>query len=243
MNIVILLCLIIFITYVAICCILAYYFLKHRTTIWNKCFIDLTNICEYFECPIHSLFWIPNIILTRDNCSLCKQELQENATHIKQLDTLASIYKLFKQIDKTCISQNKNHTNNKNNKNNKSNKNNLLTEYEMFLWLLEGSIKDYEMIAAERSEVYYKLKDTYNTLNENHSSNSETRHIQLEHITQLEHNIELCNQINKNIKKLFLNSSEFIQVDDILSQYLLALFIDINQFIQLLNIHFNLFLE
>lgn len=230
MNIVILLCLIIFITYVAICSILAYYFLKHRTTIWNKTFIDLMNICEYFECPIHSIFWIPNIVLTRDNCSLCKQELLENDQHIKQLNILASVYKLFKQIDKSIICQNKN---------------NLSIDYNMFQWLLEGSIKDYEMIKAERADVYYKLKETYNTLKENHSSNSETRHIQLEHITQLEHNIELCNQINNKIKNIFQNSENITDtvVISINSQYLLALFIDINQFIQLLNIHFNLLLE
>lgn len=239
MNIIILLCFIIFITYVLICCILAYYFLKHRTTIWNKTFIDLLNICEYFECPIHSVFWIPNIIPTSDNCSLCKQELYENGMNIKQLDTLAQVYKLFKQIDKTCICQNKY---------------NLSIEYGMFLWLLEGSIKDYEMIKDERAEVYYKLKETYNTLNKKINPLNENISIQLENIIHLETNIELCNQINNNIKNIFkkndkLASSEQINepihesIIYINSQYLLALFIDINKFINLLNIHFNLYLE
>jgi len=187
------------------------------------------NICEYFECPIHSIFWIPNIVLTRDNCSLCKQESLEAEQHIKQLETLALIYKLFKQIDKTCIS-----------------KNNLLTEYEMFLWLLEGSIKDYEMIKAERAEVYYKLKETYNIMKEN-TLDCKTE-IGLEHITQLETNIELCNQINNNIKNIFQKTEGILgqtseQKITVASQYLLALFIDINEFIRLLNIHFNLLLE
>ena len=40
---------------------------------------SIFRFCEYFECPIHSVFWIPNIIPTSDNCSLCKQELYEKA--------------------------------------------------------------------------------------------------------------------------------------------------------------------
>ena len=224
MDIVILLCLIIFITYVGICCILAYYFLKHRA-IWNKIFIDLSTLCEYFECPIHSVFWIPNIIPTSDNCSLCKQELYENGLNIKQLDTLAQVYKLFKQIDKTCICQNKY---------------NLSIEYDMLLWLLEGSIKDYEMIKEERAEVYYKLKETYNILKENHSSDAENTSIQLENIIHLESNIELCNQIIKNIKNIFTTSEQTISIN---SKYLLALFIDIKQFIELLTIQLTCYLE
>jgi len=159
--------------------------------------------------------------------------------NIKQLDTLSQVYKLFKQIDKTCICQNKY---------------NLSIEYGMFLWLLEGSIKDYEMIKEERAEVYYKLKETYNTLNKKINPLNENISIQLENIIHLETNIELCNQINNNIKNIFkkndkLASSEQINepihkpIIYINSQYLLALFIDINKFINLLNIHFNLYLE
>ena len=151
--------------------------------------------------------------------------------NIKQLDTLASVYKLFKQIDKSIICQNKN---------------NLSIDYNMFQWLLEGSIKDYEMIKAERADVYYKLKETYNIMKENKlDGNTE---IGLEHIIQLETNIELCNQINNNIKNIFQKTDGILgqtseQKITVNSQYLLALFIDINQFIRLLGINFNMLLE
>jgi hypothetical protein len=233
MNIIILLCFVIFITYLLICCILAYYFLKHRN-IWNKTF-DSFNILNYFECPIHSIFWIPikdkenSIENSSDNsfsCLQCKQEEIDNQIYLQELQTLSSVYKLFKEIDKTYICQYENEVKNK------------VNLYDMFNWLLKGSIRDYEIIKDERAEVYYKLKETYEKTQvislslSNHSSNTENN-IPLENISYIENNIELCNKII-NINDIYKKN-----IIDTKSQYLFALFNDIDEYIKQINIKFN----
>ena len=255
MNIVILLCFAIFIIYFAICCILAYYFIKHRN-IWNKTFsfIDSFNIfdsVDNFDCPIHRIFWIPNIItenkkdFTIDSandftidciidCVICKEEENNNKIYLQELQTLSSVYKLFKEIDKKCIPQNAI----------KENKHNLQETWHMFIWLLEGSIKDYEMIKDERSNIYYKLKETYettvfqpssNSLEENHSSNTENI-LSLENISYLENNIELCNTIITILKNNKPSENGF---GEIKSHYLFALFYDIDEYIKKINLLSN----
>jgi len=211
MDIVIVLCLVIFITYISISCILAYYFFKHRN-IWNQCFeINIHHLLEYFECPIHALFWIPNIIPTSDNCSTCKIEKNENAYFTKQLETLSKIYTLFKQLDASYSSNDK-----------------------MLMWLIKGSIKDYEMIKNERIDVYYKLKETYIATVSNNEPNS-IDILELENITYLEYNIETLQEIIKCIEEYiteyiteYTNTNTDTDTDIIIHcNYLMALFIDI----------------
>jgi len=261
MNIVIILCFAIFIIYFAICGILAYYFIKHRT-IWNKTFEfeNIFNYIEYFECPIHSIFWIPNFITENKidykmdykmdckmnckmdckmDCVICKEEENNNKIYLQELQTLSSIYKLFIQIDKNCIPQNAS----------KENKYNLQDTWHMFLWLLKGSIKDYEIIKDESAEVYYKLKETYettvvqpssNALEENNSSNTENI-LSLENISYLENNIELCNTIINIFKdnRFGENGFRVNGFGEIKSNYLFALFYDIDEYIKKINLLFN----
>jgi hypothetical protein len=209
MDIVILLCLVIFITYISISCILAYYFFKHRN-IWNKCFeINIQHLLEYFECPVHALFWIPNIIPTSDNCSICKNEENENAHYAKQLETLGTVYTLFKQLD-----------------------NSVSSKHKMFMWLIEGSIKDYEMIKNAQNNIYYKLKETYiETSNHKHTNELDSIDIlEVENITYLENNIETLGEIIKCIERYI---KEYIYADtadtNVANEcnYLTTLFIDI----------------
>jgi hypothetical protein len=214
MDIVIILCLIIFITYILIICVLAYYFFRHRN-IWNKTF-EKTHLLEYFECPIHSIFpfLIPNIISTTENysqncsqnCSQCKQEQIENNINILQLETLREIYKLFKQLD-----------------------NNVSSKYKMFKWLIECSIKDYEIIKNENIDVYYKLKDAYSNSTNNRKDILETEfNLDLENITYLENNIEILENIIKYIKEYYNLCNENKNGNDI--NYLVALFNDIEEY-------------
>jgi len=210
MDIVILLCLVIFITYISISCILAYYFFKHRN-IWNKCFeINIQHLLEYFECPVHALFWIPNIIPTSDNCSICKNEENENNQFSKQLETLGKIYTLFKQLES-----------------------NISNKHKMFIWLIEGSIKDYEIIKNTHTKIYYNLKDTYlKTTTHNNTNKLDSFNIldaEVENITYLENNIEILNQIITHIETYI---TQYINTNintDIINNYnyLTALFIDI----------------
>lgn len=239
MNIVILLCFVIFIIYFAICGILAYYFIKHRN-IWNKTFgfaklfdyIDYIDYFEYFDCPIHSIFWIPNILMvnkTKMDCAICKEEENDNKIYLQELQTLSSVYKLFKEIDKKCIPQNAN---------------GLQDSWNMFLWLLEGSIKDYEIIKDERADVYYKLKETYEntvpTTLEKHSSNTENI-LSLENISYLENNIELCNKIITIFRENRIKQNRIDEngLGKIKSHYIFALMTDIDEYIRQINLLFN----
>jgi len=234
MNIVILLCFVIFIIYFAICGILAYYFIKHRN-IWNKTFgfgnlFDYIDYIEYFACPIHSIFWIPNILMVNKakmDCAICQEEENDNKIYLQELQTLSSVYKLFKEIDKKCIPQNAN---------------GLQDTWNMFLWLLEGSIKDYEIIKDERADVYYKLKETYATTMGQPSSNSLVKHssnteniLSLENISYLENNIELCSKIIT----IFRENGFGEGIGKIKSHYLFALMTDVDEYIRQINLLFN----
>jgi hypothetical protein len=224
MDLIILLCLVIFITYIMICCILAYYFIWHRS-IWNQCFnTNFTEFPEYIECPKHSIFWIPNIIPTSENCNSCKVESIENAYFTIQLETLGKLYTLFKGIDSSIL-------------------NNLkigYNEYKMFMWLIEGSIKDYEIIKNESNDVYYKLKDTYtleckhtgnthtavHTINKNSEYCLETHHnVNIESIPYLENNNEIFNNIITLLME-YINQSQHSNT----FYYLIALFTDVLEY-------------
>ena len=112
----------------------------------------------------------------------------------------------------------------------------------MFLWLLEGSIKDYEIIKDERADVYYKLKETYATTMGQPSSNSLVKHssnteniLSLENISYLENNIELCSKIIT----IFRENGFGEGIGKIKSHYLFALMTDIYEYIRQINLLFN----
>lgn len=228
-----------------ICCILAYYFFKHRN-IWNQLFeikninTNIYHLLEYFECPKHSLFWIPNIIPTSINCSSCKEELIENEYFHRQLETLGTIYSLFKQLDTNVL----------------NNLDQFVRQYKMFMWLLEGSIKDYELIKKESNNVYYKLKDTYfETYNTNtqdkykdndkdkednsNDSNNDTGGeitMDIENLPYLEYNIEIFDKIITCIWEYYKHFKENDRYDG----YLNALFIDILDYARINNMKIKL---
>ena len=220
-----------------ICCILAYYFFKHRN-LWQQCFnININNILDilqYFECPKHSLFWIPNIIPIAINCSSCKIETHENTIFHKQLETLGNIYSLFKQIDTNVLTS-------------------LETcdwQYKMFIWLLESSIKDYEMIKNESNDIYYKLKKTY--LETNNITNNITDNItdcekynnpiDIENIPYLENNIQLFDKIISCVEvyynEIYSNTvcDNNILAIDILANYIFTLLMEISNYARITNI-------
>ena len=240
MNIVILLCLVIFITYIMICCILAYYFFKHRN-IWNQLFdmknINIYHLLEYFECPKHSIFWIPNIIHTSINCSSCKEELYENELFHQQLEILGIVYSLFKQIDTSVLTSLEQ----------------CEWQYKMFLWLLEGSIKDYEMIKNESNDIYYKLKNTYletNNITNNENINPKyNKQMDIEILPYLENNIQIFDKIITCIEayynKIYSNTacSNNILAKDILANYIFTLLMEISNYARITNINHNLHIK
>ena len=203
----------------------------------NKVFNELYNniknfnniFIEYFKCPVHSILscnMFNNFTqISYDNiykCMLCSQELKDLTIYKYEFKKLNRIYNLFKQIDKTNLYYNSSYN---------ITYYNLIQYYNMLLWLLENSIKDYDIIKDETIDIYYKLQDTYKHINnENYTENYNT--INVENIIYIENNIELCKQI---MYILNLNNTTFDTFFMFKSYYLFALFNDINKFIKQIN--------
>lgn len=229
MDLVVLLCLVIFITYVLISCILAYYFFRHRN-IWNITFENI-HLLEYFECPIHSIFWIPHIIQTPENCSICKSELNTQIMNLrkKELETIAEIYSLLKTIDTNILKN--------------TLKNKLMQQYKMYIWLIQGTIKDYELVKTAEYNIYEKLKTTYiETTNHSGVDNLNlldlNLELDLENITYLEYNIDVCNRIIASIDeylKYLENHNNKNEQNECIGGYIFTLFLDILEYTKILN--------
>ena len=80
-------CIIILITYLSICALLSYYFIKKRP-IWNSLF-SLESIYNSFKelivCPEHFLIWLPFIEFENTSCSDKKKLNDDARTQIKKI--------------------------------------------------------------------------------------------------------------------------------------------------------------
>ena len=213
-------CLIIFITYICIISYLAYIFLKERR-IFNNIFSDnLKYIFDYIFCPYHEiLFGFINLIKNDEfnnkyECSLCKIDLDETNIYLEQLEILSEIYKLYNNI----------------NKNNIIDKVDIL-EYDKFKWLLDGSIRDYESIKDERIEVYEQLKIAY--LSSNNKNGENMANISLENLIYLEDNIKIFNEILN-----FINSN-ITKIINFKSMFLISFILDIQKYFTNIIINYN----
>lgn len=215
MNWIIILCLIIFIIYSGIGFLIAYNFIKHRN-IWDKVF-DFSNILDNFQCPNHTLFLIPGIIpcfipniINPKNCSLCIEEIECCYLYKKQCTILGDVYKLFARVDKTVLSSKE-----------------FTRKYEMLLWLLQGSIENYKMIADEGNIVYMRLMETYNLQFPDIDGKGTVEDgmvIEIENINYVEENIFILGEL---ITYLQNNLSVICNFK---SHYLMSLFINILYF-------------
>lgn len=143
-----LVCLVIFLTYLAICFYLGYMFLKDRK-IFNIVIID--SIASDFNHLRNLCFGIDDL----ENDPDPDTDMENNK---KQIEILSGIYKIFKTI----------------NKNNIPDSNLFLAEYEMFKWMLECIIRDYQHISTLPGNYYYQMEKTYlaNQNNNNDSNNN-----------------------------------------------------------------------
>ena len=208
------LCCIIFITYISICGLLTYYFIKQRK-IWDKLFtldaisqtIDdfITNcFIEMFACPEHFIIWIPNMIMENTPC----------VSKRKEAVTLRAKVKVLLDILKHNIS--------------------ILQDEKQDLyikgargaealakikWILEGTTKEFYTVYNEPSNVYYKLIESYDILGKgNNKEEKEEKEekekdnkykddkLSLDDLYLLENEIEVCDNI-LNI----INSSDIIK--------------------------------
>lgn len=144
-----LICFIIFITYLAICFYLGYMFLKDRK-IFNIVIIDSITTDLYHLRDTLECFGILNPILDKTINTDSEMEMEmemkiEIENNKKQIEILSGIYKIFKTI----------------NENNIPDTNLFLAEYEMFNWMLECIIRDYQNISSLPGNFYYQMEKTY----------------------------------------------------------------------------------
>lgn len=209
------LCCIIFITYISICGLLTYYFIKQRK-IWDKLFtldaisqtIDdfITNcFIEMFVCPEHFIIWIPNMIMENTSCVARRKEAITLRAKVKVLlDTLKNNISIL-QDNKHVLGINKN------------NKNTL----KRLKWILEGTTKEFYTVYNEPSNIYYKLIESYDILDkgnnkeekkekevkeEKDEENNKDDKLSLDDLYVLENELEVC----ENILNI-INSSDIMK--------------------------------
>ena len=231
---------------------------------------------EYFICQKHAILNLtfsddinnnklisnPNDDINTCLCLLCFTELEDTQTqtqthntnniYIQEITQLYNIYNLYKQIDKLNLYSLDN--------NSYKEESLLISQYKMYLWLLENSIKDYEYIKNATTDIYYKLKDTFTHINTNEEkppSNpiNPINPINLENLVYIENNLQIYKHIiniNSNLYgNLYGNSNgnnnehlpeqknkkkQIEKLKEINSFYLVALFNDIYAFIKQINI-------
>lgn len=180
-------CIAIFIIYLAIILLALYYFIKHRA-IWESVF-GLDTIMELVVCPEHFIFPIPGIIFEETNCVKVTNEKLYTKTIIKQyLDTCLS--KLGIISDSNKINNNKEYR----------------KELKMIKWLVNGIVKDYNLLFDGRYDILDKLIKSYEHFQEVEDNlGLEELDLDQEGIEVIENNIDICNELLELDKELELN--------------------------------------
>ena len=215
-------CIIILITYLSICALLSYYFIKKRT-IWNSLF-SLESIYNSFKelivCPEHFLIWLPFIEFENTACSDKKKLNDDARIQIKKI--LEHIVNIMKDISIV-----------------KKNKKNINNNLEKIKWVLEGTMKDFDQMYDENSIFYNNLASSYDILNDKCKKNEKHNEkdnslILLEDLVILENNIELCENIS-NVLGIF-SISEYKVLNEIDSGYMKSLIYDLIESIRIYKI-------
>ena len=216
------LCILIFITYLLICGLVAYYFIKERK-IWDSLF-TYDKICnslrESILCPIHFVLWIPGIDFENNTCS--EHVLTTYKSNIKIQSILHIVLRNMKNISRI---------------HNTSRTNNLSKQ----LWILEGTMKDYEYLYTENAEFYYKMSGSYDILlgsgisnNKSVNKSTDAYLATLEDLVILENNIEVCETIY-NILSVFIDS-DYKLLNQIESGFMKALLYDLIENIRIYKV-------
>ena len=216
------LCIIIFITYLLICGLVAYYFIKKRK-IWDSLFTydEIYNLLrESILCPIHFILWIPGIDFENNTCT--EYVLNSHKSSLKLQSILHTVLRNMKNISRI---QNTSKTNN----------------ISKQLWILEGTMKDYERLYTETAEFYYKMSGSYDTLtgsgihnNKTEDKSTDTYLATLEDLVILENNIEVCETIY-NILSVFIDSQNKL-LNQIESGFMKALLYDLIENIRIYKV-------
>lgn len=215
-------CIIIFITYLAICGLLSYYFIKKRQ-IWNTLF-SLEAICntikELFLCPEHFVIWFPLFEFEETQCVLDRKIKDETKENIRKI--LVHINKYINEIQ---------HISGIGSSNN----------IKKLKWLLDGTMSDFDRMYEENAEFYNKLAGSYDTLNVNNKHTISLHEgfpkscLALEDLVVLENNIELCENIS-NILNVFCNSEYKLLLSQIENGYIKSLLYELIENVKIYKI-------
>ena len=223
------LCCIIFITYISICGLLTYYFIKQRK-IWDKLFtldaisqtIDdfITNcFIEMFACPEHFIIWIPNMIMENTPCVAKRKEAISLREKVKVLlDTLKNNISLL----------------------NDTNQDLGINSLKRLKWILEGTTKEFYTVYNEPSNVYYKLIESYDILGKGNNKEEKEKDnkykdekLSLDELYVLENELEVCDNILNIINSSYIietlehNCYNEGKTEDGNNSYILALLYDV----------------
>ena len=219
------LCIVIFITYLLICGLVAYYFIKERK-IWDSLFTydEICNLLrESILCPIHFVLWIPGIDFENNTCS--EHVLNTYKSNLKIQSILHIVLRNMKNISRI---------------HNTSSIHNLSKQ----LWILEGTMKEYDRMNTENAEFYYKMSGSYDILsdsgirnNKSGDKSTDTNNpilAPLEDLVILENNIEVCETIY-NILSVFIDS-DYKLLNQIESGFMKALLYDLIENIRIYKV-------
>ena len=191
-------CITLFMTFIAIFLLLTYYFIKKRT-LWNELFnlnTIIETVMELFVCPEHFILYIPGIVLETTEC--IKKTQRNNETELKIKLILTKINKCINKIeliDETT-------TNNNNN------------EIKTIKWVLQGTMVNYNYMFKETATFYNKVSGSYILLNKNSKNDNDNDNdnnnslITLEKLTIIENNIEQCDTILNLLELITKNDYE-----------------------------------
>ena len=197
-------CITLFITFIAIFLLLTYYFIKKRT-VWNELFnlnTIIETVMELVVCPEHFIIYIPGIILETTEC--IKKTQINNDTKLKIKTVLTKVNQCINKIEllDTYNSSNDNNDNDNDNDN----------DIKIIKWVLQGTMIHYNTMYRETGKFFNKVSGSYILLNKNsenknndnnnnnnnnndNKNNNNNNLITLEKMTIIENNIEQCNTI------------------------------------------------
>jgi len=222
-------CIIIFLTYVSLCLLLGYYFIKARP-IWDAIFSIKSILHEYKEflfCPEHFIIWLPWIDFEDTQCVLDKKKTDDSRIQIKKV--LDYVNNIMKNISSININNNIENINN-----------NKICNLEKIKWVLEGTMKDFNRMYDENTEFYNNLSSSYNILhkvnNKVNDNDNDNSFLSLEDLVIIENNMELCENISKVLS--VFSESEYKLLIHIESGYMKALLYDLIENIRIYRIKF-----
>jgi len=181
-------CITLFITFIAIFLLLTYYFIKKRT-VWNELFnlnTIIETVMELVVCPEHFIIYIPGIILETTEC--IKKTQINNDTKQKIKTVLTKVNQCINKME--LIDYNNDNDN----------------DIKIIKWVLQGTMIHYNTMYRETGKFFNKVSGSYillnknsenktNDNNNNNKNNNNNNLITLEKMTIIENNIEQCNTI------------------------------------------------